>query len=160
MRPRAVVRPVLKWAGTVVCVLLVAVFAVSMRYQVDWKNRDASVHLSFWAGHIIFNSYGYARPKASDPGWKAFRIQAPDPFWRRAAVPFRPLGVYWSGGRVSLQCPLWVPFVLGAATTAVLWWRDRRRIPQGHCRKCGYDLTGNVSGRCPECGTIIAPGGR
>jgi hypothetical protein len=21
------------------------------------------------------------------------------------------------------------------------------------CRKCGYDLTGNVSGTCPECGT-------
>lgn len=23
----------------------------------------------------------------------------------------------------------------------------------GHCRRCGYDLTGNVSGVCPECGT-------
>ncbi len=23
------------------------------------------------------------------------------------------------------------------------------------CRQCGYDLTGNVSGRCPECGTTI-----
>ncbi len=23
------------------------------------------------------------------------------------------------------------------------------------CRQCGYDLTGNVSGRCPECGTMI-----
>lgn len=22
------------------------------------------------------------------------------------------------------------------------------------CRECGYDLTGNTSGRCPECGTI------
>ncbi len=21
-----------------------------------------------------------------------------------------------------------------------------------YCQKCGYDLTGNVSGRCPECG--------
>jgi len=24
-----------------------------------------------------------------------------------------------------------------------------------HCQKCGYDLTGNVSGTCPECGTRI-----
>lgn len=24
-----------------------------------------------------------------------------------------------------------------------------------HCRACGYDLTGNVSGVCPECGTIM-----
>lgn len=23
------------------------------------------------------------------------------------------------------------------------------------CRKCGYNLTGNVSGRCPECGTPV-----
>jgi hypothetical protein len=25
----------------------------------------------------------------------------------------------------------------------------------GHCKKCGYDLTGNVSGRCPECGSAL-----
>ena len=30
--------------------------------------------------------------------------------------------------------------------------RRARRPPPGHCRRCGYDLTGNVSGRCPECG--------
>ena len=31
------------------------------------------------------------------------------------------------------------------------------RKPRGdrHCRKCGYDLTGNVSGVCPECGEAI-----
>jgi rubrerythrin len=23
------------------------------------------------------------------------------------------------------------------------------------CRECGYDLTGNLSGQCPECGTLI-----
>lgn len=27
-----------------------------------------------------------------------------------------------------------------------------------HCRKCGYDLTGNRSGRCPECGESILDG--
>lgn len=26
------------------------------------------------------------------------------------------------------------------------------RIPVGHCRNCGYDLTANVTGVCPECG--------
>ncbi len=30
-------------------------------------------------------------------------------------------------------------------------------FPPGHCRNCGYDLTGNVSGRCPECGSEVAP---
>lgn len=26
------------------------------------------------------------------------------------------------------------------------------RLKNGHCYDCGYDLMGNVSGRCPECG--------
>ena len=32
------------------------------------------------------------------------------------------------------------------------WHRARR----GHCGTCGYDLTGNASGTCPECGEKIA----
>src|SRR5262249_29237548 len=31
-------------------------------------------------------------------------------------------------------------------------WR-RQAFHPGLCRKCGYDLTENISGRCPECGT-------
>ena len=34
--------------------------------------------------------------------------------------------------------------------------RRRRRI--GMCLSCGYDLTGNVSGTCSECGTRIQEG--
>jgi hypothetical protein len=29
----------------------------------------------------------------------------------------------------------------------------RDRAGDTHCKKCGYDLTGNTSGVCPECGT-------
>lgn len=38
------------------------------------------------------------------------------------------------------------------ATTIICWYR-RRREP-GRCHACGYDLTGNTSGRCPECGAV------
>src|SRR5262249_30991088 len=31
-----------------------------------------------------------------------------------------------------------------------------RLLPAGFCRQCGYDLTGNVSGVCPECGDKVA----
>ncbi len=53
----------------------------------------------------------------------------------------------------SLVIPLWLLFLFTFPGAAFLWWLDRRRIPPGHCRNCGYNLTGNVSGRCPECGT-------
>ena len=51
----------------------------------------------------------------------------------------------------AVGVPLWIPFLLVALPTAFLWYLDRR-IPPGHCQRCGYDLTGNVSGRCSECG--------
>lgn len=34
--------------------------------------------------------------------------------------------------------------------------RTRARIAMGGCRACGYNLTGNTSGVCPECGRAIS----
>jgi hypothetical protein len=36
--------------------------------------------------------------------------------------------------------------------------RARHKRRAGHCASCSYDLTGNVSGVCPECGVKIAKG--
>ncbi|RIK65234.1 MAG: hypothetical protein DCC65_12975 [Planctomycetota bacterium] len=41
--------------------------------------------------------------------------------------------------------------------TPYLWPEDRRRLVMNRCVHCGYDLTGNPSGACPECGTPIDP---
>jgi len=41
-----------------------------------------------------------------------------------------------------------------------LWWTRRQRaklLRAGLCTNCGYDLTGNTSGVCPECGAPINP---
>lgn len=35
------------------------------------------------------------------------------------------------------------------------WMAWHRRIPPGLCQGCEYDLTGNESGVCPECGTNV-----
>ena len=44
---------------------------------------------------------------------------------------------------------------VGAVVACVwVWYRDRR-LPEGSCPTCGYDLTGNESGTCPECGTAV-----
>ena len=53
----------------------------------------------------------------------------------------------------------WLPATLAAllpAGRAVRWWLRRRRARErGICAGCGYDLRGNVSGVCPECGSPI-----
>jgi len=50
--------------------------------------------------------------------------------------------------------PLWIPFCLLAFALSFAKWRGHR-AKQGHCRKCRYNLMGNTSGVCPECGTPI-----
>lgn len=55
----------------------------------------------------------------------------------------------------AVRLPLEIPLFVAGLVTAFLWWVDRTRFRPGHCRSCDYDLTGNVSGRCPECGTAI-----
>ena len=43
--------------------------------------------------------------------------------------------------------------VLPGLKTAVLVMRfTQPNHKRNRCRSCGYDLTGNVSGNCPECG--------
>jgi hypothetical protein len=54
----------------------------------------------------------------------------------------------------SVFVPVWMPLAIAAFPTALLWWRGRR-YAAGQCQNCGYDLTGNVSGVCPECGTPL-----
>jgi hypothetical protein len=49
---------------------------------------------------------------------------------------------------------------VAAIVTPVLWAATRlpRKAavkPKGVCEKCGYNLTGNASGVCPECGTKV-----
>ena len=51
----------------------------------------------------------------------------------------------------------YVAAIAAVATVAGINTFQRRRVAArrsaGLCVRCGYDLTGNVSGVCPECGT-------
>jgi len=74
------------------------------------------------------------------------------------------IGVGWFTGERS-DYPLTMVMVRYWLLAAVLGlWplttlvrlRIRRRRRAGTCRGCGYNLTGNVSGVCPECGQLAA----
>jgi len=59
-----------------------------------------------------------------------------------------------SGPVPNGKLPLWIPFLLALSTLlAVL--SPAPRTDHDRCSECDYDLTGNVSGVCPECGTSI-----
>ena len=62
----------------------------------------------------------------------------------------------YTGWRLVVPC--WCVATLFAVPPA--WWvvrrvRSRRLIRSGRCPACFYDLTGNVSGVCPECGARL-----
>ena len=110
-------------------------------------------------------------------GWMSARAFGSRPpggwfWWRDDRPPIRYAGGMpanrWGWGRDSFRnadlryhaivFPGWLPAVgftaLPLARGALLV-RRRRRVREGHCKKCGYDLRATPD-RCPECGGIPA----
>jgi hypothetical protein len=58
----------------------------------------------------------------------------------------------------ALFAPGWAVSLGLLAVTVYLWAKRNGRGSGTGCRFCSYDLTGNVSGVCPECGTAIVKG--
>lgn len=58
----------------------------------------------------------------------------------------------------QLNMPLWIPSSVSVLFSLILFVRRRRRLRRADsatCEICTYDLRGNVSGVCPECGTGV-----
>ena len=80
----------------------------------------------------------------------------------RLAAPWMPdpadgPGAFLLGLLVGLPGGLVVATVLIQVILQAMRPCLRRERP-GRCRRCGYDLTGNASGTCPECGTPAGEG--
>ncbi len=114
-----------------------------------WKTND---------GRIVYHVPGIHIKDSSLKVFYSSRNSSGAQFWRIGFAGFAfqrhpRLG----GGYVVFN--LWLTcIVLAAYPTIALAsgpYRRHRRRKKGLCLTCGYNLTGNVSGVCPECGERI-----
>jgi hypothetical protein len=95
----------------------------------------------------------FVTTEADEPGWQWGAQHPVELHWE---LPHTALCVMTCVGVWSeLVLPFWMLLGLSAAPAVVLLWHHRRRRRPGYCRQCGYNLTGNASGKCPECGTPV-----
>ncbi len=143
---------VLEGIGLVLCVLILVAWGVSLAWYFAFTGdgwscgcRDGVI--------VVLSSVVIGRTDAGT--WKMGSLRRPNRW-----------GLEWPVARKQgkvvirvLMIPLWLPFVAVAIPTGLLWFLERRRrIPEGHCVKCEYNLMGNESGTCPECrGTRQSP---
>jgi len=158
MKRRSRTRRVLKWVGLAGCVLTVLVFVATLVWTVEY---------GCW-------TYPYYHDIGTEPGMLQYSVLYDMPEYATwilneglfvdAAPPIRPNPeklLQWPTMRRShfptgvsesvIMIPLWAVFLVLAVPTFILWRFDCRPSP-GHCRHCGHNLAGNLSGVCPECG--------
>jgi hypothetical protein len=113
----------------------------------------------------LWFEFGWVRNRSAPPGKRWPRLVAIVVmaalawFWyecgwvRNQGAP--PDEIEWTWRRPDL---FWIVCAVAVTASAIAWrWRTGNDPLPGHCSKCGYDLTGNVSRICSECGTPVAP---
>ncbi len=141
-------RSTCKWGGVTLCVLLFALWFASGWYMI--KLRLGTIynpygHLRFFSGTAEYYSREWATYQSFiDPS----RSEITRLYGRRYQ--------WWAFEQTSMgnvtAFPIWLPFLAIALPTGFLFWSNHRQGRPGHCAACGYNLTGNTTGRCPECG--------
>lgn len=167
MRPRNKVR-FLKWIAAFLCVLIFAGWSGSLAFFVD---ADLSPAGNTGGPRILFSmgciGLSWDQNQVNDP-WESCRRLLQASRWSSISIDADLVSLKaqlremfglpkfyrqrFRGEASMLLIPLWPMLVIGGAITFLLWRRGRGIILADCCRDCGYNLTGNVSGRCPECG--------
>lgn len=137
MRPR----PAFKWVGLFSCFLVLALWIASM---VATLERTASRLQWFeFSGGVLDLSW-MELGCAGEGDWSLN--------WSKNGFGFVLPGFSFFFDSGSVTLPMWLLLSTSIALT-IRWWR--RKPPAGLCGRCGYNLTGNESRVCPECGTRI-----
>jgi hypothetical protein len=130
-----------------------------------------TIHYSFNCkmNGVMFGSYevtlagGFLRlvvfPRpipSTSSGLRIVAAQHPIRYWPILWVQDFPnrAGAVFTSYHMSLVAPFTL-FTMASWGFGFSLSRLRRERPKHACQICGYDLTGNFSGICPECGTTI-----
>jgi len=171
--PIGVILALLSVASLLVFVATVVLWAYSRSgcHFYHWGNAGREFELDSGGG-LIELTYA-ADTSLVNPlcGWKIAHNDSPNSLWtgvtpgpRRAGFAFyvlrtvgRPAGNWRIGGRrlFLVFFPHWSVALLASCLPLYCVFRltvGRKRRREGHCVHCGYNLTGNLSGVCPECG--------
>ena len=148
-------RTAIGWVAIAACTIIVTTWAISLRYE-------------FCIGWGLFLTLGDGQLTI----WDGSFLSGPHGFWgyvERINSDTHDLddltyGLSWLdavedcgiGARTLGSVPLWILLLPWAGLAALVQMRLRRYSP-ACCLECGYNLTGNASGICPECGTPVAP---
>ena len=124
------------WTGTLLSLLIAAAFVVSGWWWVDVLiPTPYGPGAYLWAGSII--------------------VILDEPATGGVYVEMYPWSLErwngWDRGAGFVEFPLYAVF-LAVTIPTLLVWRFVPKFPRGHCRRCGYNLTGLREARCPECG--------
>lgn len=150
MRQHPRIRRIAKCAGFSLCVALLGTMAMSFKWAVGFDGAKAWFGVA--AGGFVVTVMEDALPVSQGGSCERIPMSIRTQFRAMVSLWIRS----WPGpGATVHYVPLYLPMLAIAGFTTFLWRRDRR-IQPGHCR-CGYNLTGNVSGVCPECGTPCKP---
>jgi hypothetical protein len=151
MRPMRHQRRLYRHAMLACALLLTIVWVLSGFYYASWYRGECDL----WIGQ------GYVQLRRPAPSAQGFSVARYGPGWGYW-LPRFSLTPYAAPRRWQCRCllPLWIPIVLLALPT-ISAARKRRALRAASvrddppCSHCGYSLTGNISGVCPECGTAL-----
>jgi hypothetical protein len=146
---------VLKWTGTIACILIVVagVMTLPRKYLSLTGVAVGDVGICGGAFIMTWGDFGFG-------GYTSDRFEIGPAADSESLANWRKFGL-WPARFVRrdsgyIVVPLWIPLLMIGLPTCLLWRIAPRRARAGHCPSCNYNLTANTSARCPECGATVA----
>ena len=147
---RSVWRKRFKITGLLLCFMVLGLWVFSVMYVSNYTPLSSNWTIGIGVGRIgVWGSPGNNSGWTFDPFYSQWKVLAANMPWTEFARDWLGFGL-----PARFHVPVWLLVVATGFPTAILWWRDRP-TKAGFCKACKYDLTGNVSGICPECGTSL-----